>query len=274
MKTIYVLFGSILGAAIFAAVRSAPPPSEPAPASAEPVAAAPLEPLGAQAPAEVDDPSAAIGGEVLEVIQVPNYSYLRVGAKGSEGSWVAVPTAEVAVGAQVNVVGAMKMVDFKSTALGRTFPVIYFGSLGSGAGPRAGSSPHGQGSPNASDPHASGMGSPSASVEVKAVARAPGPDGKTVAEAITQRTQLNGKTVRIRGTVVKVTTGVLGRTYLHLRDGSGDTANATNDITVTTDAAPALGDTILIEGVVAIDRDIGSGYKFPTIVENAKLIQP
>jgi hypothetical protein len=33
-----------------------------------------------------------------------------------------------------------------------------------------------------------------------------------------------------------------------------------------------VGDIVVIEGVVAIDRDIGSGYKFPTIVEDAKIL--
>ena len=38
------------------------------------------------------------------------------------------------------------------------------------------------------------------------------------------------------------------------------------------EATPAVGDVIIIEGVVAIDRDIGAGYKFPTIVEDARIL--
>ena len=113
-----------------------------------------------------------------------------------------------------------------------------------------------------------------APVEVKAVPRAAGPNGKTVAEVIGQRTALVGKTVRIHGTVVKVTAGVLGKTYLHLRDGSGDATAGTNDLTITTEATPAVNDVVVIEGVVAIDRDIGSGYKFPTLVEQAQIVKP
>jgi hypothetical protein len=109
-------------------------------------------------------------------------------------------------------------------------------------------------------------------VAVARVDRAAGPSGKTVAEVIAQRAALAGKTVRIHATVVKSTPGVLGRTYLHLRDGSGDAATGTHDVAVTTEAAPAAGETIVVEGVVAIDRDIGAGYKFPTIVEDAKVL--
>ncbi len=306
MKMVHVLYGSIVAAAVVGGVRSfagsPPPTSEPTHVAAEPAAPAALDdsrPDDDTAPA-----AGGIAGEVLEIIEVPSYSYLRIGAKGSEGTWAAVPTAQIKVGASVRVVGAMKMTDFQSKALSRTFPEIYFGNLASGASAGAsapgqdnphamGASPHG-GAPAdphgglgasadphggmqgaSADPHGGGMGATAAApVDVKPAKRAEGANGKTVAEVIGQRTTLTGKPVRVRGTVVKVNTGILGRTYLHVRDGSGDPAAATNDIVVTTEATPALGDTVLLEGTVVTDRDIGSGYKFPTMIEDAKLVQP
>lgn len=279
MKMIYVLVGAIAAAAAVGGVRSVNNTPAPAPEPA-PIAAASEPQAGARAAEGANDAS-VIEGEVLEVIEVPNYSYLRIGQKGSEGQWAAVPTANLPVGSRARVVDAMQMTSFKSTALGRTFPVIYFGTLQGGTTPHsaksvraAGADPHGAAaSPHGDDPHAQAP-APAAPAEVKPVPRASGPNGKTVAEVIGQRTQLAGKTVRIHGTVVKVTAGVLGKTYLHLRDGSGDASAGTNDITVTTEATPAINDVIVIEGVVAIDRDIGSGYKFPTIVEQAQIVKP
>jgi hypothetical protein len=133
------------------------------------------------------------------------------------------------------------------------------------------------------DPHASstdphrGMSSAHANaaqsnVPVKPVPRASGPRGRTVAEAIEQRTRLAGETVRIHATVVKSTPGILGRTYLHLRDGSGEAAAGTHDLTVTTEATPAVGETIVIEGRLAVDRDLGQGYRFSTIVDDATVL--
>ena len=72
--------------------------------------------------------------------------------------------------------------------------------------------------------------------------------------------------------MVKSTPGIMGKTYLHLRDGSGDAAAGTNDITVTTTTTPAVGDVVLVEGPIVLDRDIGAGYKFPTLVEDAKVL--
>jgi hypothetical protein len=276
---VYVLFAAVAAAAAVGgarslSARSSAPATEPAPIAAEaPVAAN-------EAPAR-EEAGEAIEGQVLEVIEVPNYSYLRIGAPGSDGTWVAVPTAGLAVGAHTRVHGAMKMQSFASTALKRTFPVIYFGTLDGGR------AAHGMAPVDpAHDPHASGApgSAPAAdsdamkaahpalgSVDVKPVERAKGADARTVAELIEQREKLAGKTVRIHATVVKSTPGILGRTYLHLRDGSGDAAKGTHDVVVTTTSTPAVGDTIVIEGVVAIDRDIGAGYKFATIVEDAKI---
>jgi hypothetical protein len=267
---VYVLVAAVAAAAAVGGVRSfaGSPPPAPTAVRESPAAAMPDE--AAEAPE-----TGSLAGEVLEVIDVPNYSYLRIGDKGSEGSWAAVPTAKIAVGAKVRIADAMKMTDFKSTALNRTFSEIYFGTLDGGGSPHgmapvAGNDPHA----NGADPHA-GMAASSSPVAVEAVPRAAGPNGKTVAEINAQRTALVGKTVRIHATVVKSTGGVMGKSWIHLRDGSGDAAAGTNDITVTTTAdAPKVGDVITIEGVVATDRDIGAGYKYATIVEDAKIVTP
>jgi hypothetical protein len=271
---VYVLFGAVVAAAAVGGVRSfagSPPPT--------PIAAAPEAQPAPAAAAEEESDGQAISGEVLEVIEVPNYSYLRIGERGSEGKWTAVPTAKVSVGQRVSAQNAMEMQNFNSKALSRTFASIYFGTLGGGASPHGAvdtdhRSPHGA---SGADPHASGAdphggaGQGASPVEVKAVPRAEGPSGKTVADVFAQRDKLVGKTVKIRGTVVKSTTGVMGKTYLHLRDTTGDAASGTNDLTVTTTAEPKVGEVIVVEGTVAADVDIGAGYKFPTLVSDAKI---
>ncbi len=283
MKMVYVLFAAVAAAAAVGGARSlaassTTPTTETAPAPLAEAQAAADSPMEA---AESED-AAVIDGEVLEAIEVPSYSYLRVGAKGSAGTWVAVATAGLGVGEHARVRGGMKMTDFPSKSLKRTFPVIYFGSLDTAPAGKMGPvapgtpNPHANGAiPGASPADPAAMASahaPLGPVDVKPVDRAAGPSGRTVAELITQRTQLAGKTVRLHATVVKATPGVLGHTYLHLRDGSGDAAAGTYDVAVTTSATPAVGDTILVEGVLALDCDIGAGYKFPTIVEDATVL--
>jgi hypothetical protein len=78
--------------------------------------------------------------------------------------------------------------------------------------------------------------------------------------------------VRVRGTVVKRTDGILGETYLHLRDGSGSAELQDDDLTVTTTQDFELGETVEIEGRVRIDQDLGLGYRYAAMLTGATRI--
>jgi len=103
------------------------------------------------------------------------------------------------------------------------------------------------------------------------VAKASGPDARTVAEIITKRIELKDKTVLVRGKVVKYTPEVLGKNWIHLRDGSGSAADNTHDVLVTTKDQAKIGDVVVAKGVVHTDRDLGSGYSYKVLVEEATL---
>ncbi len=64
-------------------------------------------------------------GTVLEVINVPQYTYLQV-QQEKESRWLAGPTAEVKKGDTVRFDNGMEMKDFHSNSLDRTFPSIIF----------------------------------------------------------------------------------------------------------------------------------------------------
>jgi hypothetical protein len=93
----------------------------------------------------------------------------------------------------------------------------------------------------------------------------------TVAEIMNNKGELKDKPVVVRGKVVKYTPGVMGKNWLHLQDGSGSAKDGTNDIVVTTLDEAKKGDVVLAKGVVRIDRDLGSGYFYKVLVEDAKL---
>jgi hypothetical protein len=224
------------------------------------------EPPASSAPKldEVPRPAAGatettLSGEVVEKLSVPSYSYLRLKTASGE-AWTAVPTADVKVGDRVTVERAMLMNGFRSTALGRDFDRVYFGTLAGGKPPAA--------------PAAHGTGSAPALPAIPAkLAKAPGPEGKTVAEVVAQAKRLAKRTVSVRAVVVKANAGILGKTWLHLRDGSGSEADKTNDLTVTVADGdpPAIGDVVVVKGTVAIDQDVGGGYRFPVLLEGSSL---
>jgi len=103
------------------------------------------------------------------------------------------------------------------------------------------------------------------------VPKATGADARTVAEIITDRTRLKGKTVAVRGRVVKFTSAVMGKNWVHLRDGSGTAAENTHDLVVTTADEAKVGDVVIANGVVTTDVKLGSGYSYDVLVENASL---
>jgi RecJ-like exonuclease len=99
----------------------------------------------------------------------------------------------------------------------------------------------------------------------------PAPGGTTVAAIWANRTSLAGKTVTVRGKVVKFNGGIMGRNWMHIQDGTGVAADGTNDITVTSDAEATVGAVVTVTGTVAIDKDFTAGYAYAVMIERAKI---
>ena len=218
--------------------------------------------LAAAADAPPPGSNTTVKGKVLETKDVEPYTYLRLKTKDGE-SWAAVNKAPVKVGSEVTIENASIMTNFESKTLKKTFDRIYFGSI-AGAGTKA---PLAGGDMAAV--HA-GVAKPADVGEVK-VAKATGPDARTVAEVVAKRTDLKDKTVVVRGKVVKFTPGVMDKNWIHLRDGTGSAADGTNDVVVTTKDETQIGAVVLVKGVVHTDKDLGSGYSYKVLIEEATL---
>lgn len=119
------------------------------------------------------------------------------------------------------------------------------------------------------DIHA-GVAKPLDTGDIK-VPRATGADARTVAEIVGKRADLKDKSVSVRGKIVKFTPGILGKNWIHLRDGTGSAADGSNDVVVTTTDEAKVGEVVLVKGTVRTDRDLGSGYFYKLLVEDAKL---
>jgi hypothetical protein len=224
-------------------------------------------PAGAGAPARVAQAGVAtVTGPVRETMDAASYTYVRVGTDKGD-VWAAAPQFAVKVGDRVVVPLEMPMQNFHSQSLNRDFPVIYFVSAIRRDGDAAATATSAPLSPMAS--HGASTAEPA-----EKIAPMPAPaGGTTIADLWASRKALAGKTVTVRGKVVKFNGGILGRNWIHLQDGTGTTADSTNDITVTTgeDVVVKVGDTIAITGTVVLDKDFGAGYAYGTLIENARL---
>ncbi len=224
--------------------------------------------------------AANLTGTILETMDSGGYTYLKLKTPAGE-SWAAVNQARVKVGEQATVIGAMQMDGFESPTLNRKFDRIYFGSLAPSAGAEL-SSAHASAPADADTKDNMGSkGSPAmppghgATKKVDdspiKVDRASGPEGKTVAELFAQRAALKGKPVAVRGKVVKFLPDIMGKNWVHIRDGSGSAKGKDNDLTVTTKEKVAVGDVVLVHGTLQADKDVGAGYEFPAMIEDGKL---
>jgi hypothetical protein len=102
---------------------------------------------------------------------------------------------------------------------------------------------------------------------------APPPGGTAIADIWARRAELDGREVTVRGQVVKANNQIMGRNWVHLRDGSGSEADGTHDLTITTDAQVAAGDTVTVTGVLAVGKDFGAGYVYEAILENGRIVR-
>jgi hypothetical protein len=239
---------------------AATPPAPSAHAGLPPIEAPSRDPssamAGAEAPRSSPPETGTLSGKVLERIDAPPYSYLRVASAAGE-QWAAVSQTDRKVGDTITIVNAITMDGFESKTLKRRFDHIVFGQLGDESTAAAG---------EAANPHIQVAAAPGVKV-----ARAEGPGAATIAEVFAGRAALKDRPVAIRGRVVKFTGGVMGKNWLHLQDGSGSEATGDHDIAVTTGDTATVGEVVAVRGLVHLDRDFGAGYSYGVLIEDATL---
>ena len=191
-------------------------------------------------------------GKVTDIIDVANYTYAEVDT-GKEKVWVAGPVTPLTTGEMISFPSGMPMKNFHSKSLGRDFPVIYFVSR------------------YVTDKAISTTASPQAQTKqqpimkpINSLTKVEG--GSTIAEIYTDKSKLKDTTVRVRGQVTKFTANILGKNWFHIRDSS-----SLDDLTVTTTGTVAVGDVVISEGKLELDKDYNYGYHYPIILQDAMI---
>jgi hypothetical protein len=240
--------------------------------------AADTNPAAASATAPASD-EAGFSGKVIEALNTAGYTYVQVDT-GSKKLWAATTQFDVKVGDTVAVGKGNAMPDFHSKSLNRTFDVVYFTSSIVVAGSQGSAPPSlppghppipGASTPALPPGHPALTAPPAQApnLELTGIKRAEG--GKTIKEIYAAKSKLAGKTVSVRGRVVKYNAMILGKNWLHIRDGSGNPEKADNDLAVTTSTPTGLGAIVVVTGTVSTNRDFGAGYKYGVIIENAQV---
>jgi hypothetical protein len=216
-------------------------------------------------------------GKVAETMNTAGYTYVLVDT-GAKKIWAASTQFDVKVGDKVKVSAGMPMANYHSKSLNRDFSEVYFVSNIALAGTNSSTPALPPGHPALNSSSAANLppGHPALTdqnaapkFELKKIQ--PVADGKSVQQIYAGKSSLAGKSVKVRGQIVKYNSEIMGKNWLHLRDGSGSAEKSDNDLMVTTSAKAKVGDTALVEGVVSLNKDFGAGYKYAVIVEDAKV---
>ncbi len=189
---------------------------------------------------------------VAEVLNTDKYSYLRVKENGAE-NWIAITRQDVKVGSTCYYRGGLMKKNFQSKEFNRVFETVFLVGEFSQEGAETSSAPTSAGiAPGAE-----------ALVPPKNVQRAPG--AIKISDLVANLPKYKDKTVIVTGKCVKLNPMIMGRNWLHIQDGSGKNL----DLTVTTTEVVALGSMVTLEGVLALNKDFGAGYKYEYILEGA-----
>jgi hypothetical protein len=212
-------------------------------------------------------PAGMVRGTVLETMDSAGYTYAFIDT-GQDQRWIAAVETPVQVNDVVQTDQGMAMTGFTSKTLDRTFNVVYFVaslqnlSRGSQAAPQAAT----EMPPNHPPIGAGASATESTTVDIEAYE-----EGRDIAYVYANKDELAGQEITMRGQVVKYNADILGWNFVHIRDGSGDAATGSNDLIVTTKAETAVGETVLLNGTVVLDKDFGAGYSYPVLLEDASL---
>lgn len=203
-------------------------------------------------------------GTVEQTQNAGKYTYLRLNEDGRE-VWLATFPIVISVGDKVEYTGGSLMKDFYSKALDKTFDAIIFVTRIRAL--NKDSLKEKQPVP-ADEYHKSpsltkkAVSSPDSSEIVKA------DNGKTIEKIFSEIEQLKDTEVIVRGRVMKVSKNILGKNWITLQDGTGVSPDDT--LIVTTSEIVNTGDILTAKGIVKTNVNLGSGYKYRVLLENAK----
>lgn len=208
-----------------------------------------------------------LAGKVVETMDAGGYTYINI-EKDGKSTWLALPLTQVKVGQELSFRPGMVMNNFSSKTLDRNFESIVFSAGligGSGMntkGPLLEAKPSG---------NLHGVPAPAAEGEAIKVEKADGANAYTVAELYEKSGELDTKSIVLKGKVVKVSQGIMNKNWIHIQDGSGSASDGTNNMIVTSQDVPSVGDVVTAKGTLHKDKDFGMGYFYAVIVEEGSI---
>lgn len=210
-------------------------------------------PTTASIETKVDDMHSVL---VNEVLPTDKYIYLNV-TENDETFWIATGKREVNKGETYIYKGGLLKTNFESKEYNRTFDKIF---LVSNIVPDTHGHDHNVANPQKIETH---------SVEDSSLPRNIEKEGSIkISSLVSDPKKYEGKSIQISGECVKINPNIMGKNWIHLKDGSKDDY----DLVITSDMIVPEGHVVTMSGIVSLDKDFGAGYRYDIIVEDGKII--
>lgn len=226
--------------------------------------AAPVDGAVPGAPAAGNPGATADVHQVIanEILQAERYTYLKVDEAGKQ-YWIATAKMEAKKGKPYLYRGGLMKTNFESLEFKRTFDTIFL------VGNVIDASAHPGG--NLSQGGSTG-GSPGSAAIAASVSSEGSPgnakNAVKLSELFKNKKKYDGQIVTVSGECVKVNNGIMGRNWIHLRDGSKEGGKPL-DLTITSQIAVPVGAKIAMTGKITLNKDFGAGYRYDIIMEDA-----
>ncbi|HOI33304.1 MAG TPA: hypothetical protein PLC47_11085, partial [Bacteroidales bacterium] len=172
--------------------------------------------------------------------------------------WIAVNTMDARTGDELHFTQAMEMKDFYSRDLDRTFDLVLFVD------------------------DISTLPIPAKTADLSAQVQQhdgrPKTDKKTIeikhaddvvrlSELFSNPEKYDQQVIKVTGEVTKFNSGIMGKNWAHIQDGTSH--DKFFDLTVTTQDVIPVGDVVIFEGKIVLNKDLGSGYFYEFLMEDA-----
>ena len=201
---------------------------------------------------------------VNEVLKTSKYLYINVNEKG-EQFWIATRSMDVVVGETYHYKGGLLKTNYESKEHQRVFEKIYLVSNrlvhanhGTNSNLNEGNKLATKQEEIIAEPVP--IVKPSKKIEIKGSLK--------ISELVKNFIKYEGQIVQISGVCVKINFGIMGRNWIHLKDGSSDDY----DLVITSNALIKEDEVITMKAKVSLNKDFGAGYKYELILEDGILI--
>jgi len=216
--------------------------------------------LSLLAPVNLAAETGPVNSTVAEIIDAGGYTYIRI--KESD-IWIATSTMEVSEGDPIEYSGGAEMLNFHSKSLDRTFESIWFVQKVnlSGQDPHQQAAARGHAPIPADRPRDAAIAAPAPG----SIEKLDG--GKSVEEILSDSAALKGQTVSLRAKVIKVSENIMGMNWITLQDGTGTAPD--DKLMAISSEMVAVGEVVTAKGLLENDVDLGYGYKYAALLEEA-----